>query len=158
MRTPNVAEAGGRVIGPAKPAATRCCFAQQQRVARLTDITDPLGNQTQTSYDADGNVVSRTDPNGKITATTYDTVNERTLVTYPDGAARQSTYTADTRIASQADQDGRVTTFSYNALNQRTSATDPLSRTTSYTYDAAGVPSLVWGDMTSLDSVTGPAC
>ena len=75
-----------------------------------TTVTDPLGNVTHTSYDADGNQASTTDASGRETAYTWtppdssatvtrgaDTPSERTLTyTYwPDGNVKTWSYRPD---------------------------------------------------------------
>ena len=62
---------------------------------RLTTVTDPLGNQTVTGYDADGNEVTVKDPMGRVTTTVYDELDRPTVVIDPMGNAVTTTYDAD---------------------------------------------------------------
>ena len=90
------------------------------------------------AYDAAGNVVSKTDPRGRITTFGYDARNRRTQTTDPLGHVAAHTYDAAGNVSSDTRADGGVTTYVYDAMNRRTQTTDPLSQVTKMAYDAAG--------------------
>jgi RHS repeat-associated protein len=88
---------------------------------RITQITDPLGNQYLYSYDGNGNLVT---------------------VTYPppvaNAAAPQTTYNYDANHLYTGGTDARnhpLPTAVYDASGRLLSATDALNQTTSYSYD-----------------------
>jgi len=89
---------------------------------RIRTITDPLGHQRTTSYDATGmqNTHSLTAPDA-------------------NGVNRTATfaYDASGRKQSVTDQIGRVLTTGYDVLDRVTSTTGPLSTTTSFGYNDA---------------------
>jgi RHS repeat-associated protein len=99
------------------------------------------------SYDADGNMVSETDPNGGTTTYTYNSLNQEIAVTDPLDHTTTTTYDADGNVATVTDPLGHVTSYVYDARDQLVSETDPSGGgTTTYTYDLAG----------NLTSVTDP--
>src|SRR5262249_25964851 len=66
----------GNVPG-ANPAAFTTTFVPNA-FGQDTSVTDPLGRQTVTVYDEDGNVKTVTDANNHTTTTTYDLGNRPT--------------------------------------------------------------------------------
>jgi RHS repeat-associated protein len=141
-------------------------------VYRLTDrfrvaaASDPLGNQTRSSYDEHGRVVSRTDPLGRTTAWTYDGRGNLTAITRPDGsratasydganlpvtvtetggATWRQEYDAAGNLVRLAGPDGAVTGYSYDARGHLAAVTGPSGAVTLVSCDAAGLPVAVTG-------------
>jgi RHS repeat-associated protein len=100
---------------------------------------DPkLGDQTLT-YDAAGNVLTKTDSLGNTTTSTYDPVfNKITSVTDPLG--NKTTYTFDSagNLLKATDPNGNITSYVRNSFGQVTQVTDPLGKVTTNSYDAFG--------------------
>jgi RHS repeat-associated protein len=92
-------------------------FTYDTRMGVLTAKTDPLGNTTTYTYDADGNMLTMIVPDGSVTAYTYD---------------------AQGNVLSMTDALSQTTAYTYNAFGQVLTATDPIGRTTTYTYDDKG--------------------
>ena len=91
---------------------------------QLQRVTNALGHvTTYDSYDANGRVLRLTDPNGLVTAYTYDARGRVASVTHtaPGGGGGGS----------------RVTSYSYDAAGNVTSTTLPTGLVLTYTYDAA---------------------
>ncbi|MGW5364429.1 DUF6531 domain-containing protein [Actinopolymorpha pittospori] len=131
---------------------------------RQTGITDALGRTTSMSYDAAGNMVSRTAPeplgyseswtydaadnlrsyndrNGAKTTYEYDSANRLIKTIDPvNGTAKPTlvTYTAKGQQETVTSAGGHVTTFSYDAQGNQTSVKSPLGKITTFTYDATG--------------------
>ena len=82
------------------------------------------------SYDAWGNMLSRTDENGHTSTYTYDSVGNVLTATVPISGGNSAT-----------------TTYTYNHFNKVLTVTDPLGNVTTNTYDQFG----------NLLSVTTPA-
>ena len=104
----------------------------------VTTVTDPLGHQTTTAYDADNNVAQATDADGNLTTNTYNVDNQPTKVTRADQTTVQTSYTADGQTYQQIDGKGNATTFGYDRLGHVSTVTDSLNRTTAYSYDPVG--------------------
>lgn len=105
---------------------------------RPTEITDPLGHQTQISYNQDGNQTSTTDPNGNATSYSYDADNELATITRADKTTLTNGYDSDGHLTNQTDGAGQTTSYGYDVSGQLVSTTDPMGRTTNFGYDSAG--------------------
>jgi len=89
------------------------------------------------TYDAKGNMITKTSPDNKTTTYSYDLNNRLTQKIYSDNtntvfqydSAGNMTYAGNQNIAYN---------FTYDAVNRVTQITDSNSRTISYQYDAAG--------------------
>ena len=100
----------------------------------LTQATDPMGLQSTMSYDPDGQLTSATDPQGNTTHYTYaqgDLVSE----TDPLGNETQVSYDGAGRPVGFRNAEGGLTQLAYDEDNNLTSSIDPAGDTTSYTYD-----------------------
>ena len=80
-------------------------------------------DQTTVTYDATGNLATRTDANGAVTTYKYDVVDQLTEIGYADGTG---------------------VTFEYDALGRRTKMRDALGETR-YDYDFHGRVSRLTG-------------
>ena len=93
---------------------------------------------TEYSYDANGNLASRTNGNGHTTSYEYGPENEPTKVIEPDGTSTETGYDADGQVTSQTDANKHSTSYTRNVLGEVTEVTDPLDRKTTKEYDPAG--------------------
>jgi YD repeat-containing protein len=84
----------------------------------LAVVTDPLGNRIPMTYDAAGNIASRTAPDGSYT--------------------EQATYDTHNMPLTRTDGLGRTTVSEYNQFGELTSTTGPLGKT-AYTYNDQGL-------------------
>jgi RHS repeat-associated protein len=80
-----------------------------------------LRGTIQNTYDAAGNVLTRTDELGHTTTYTYDTSNNVLSVSVPTGSGSNAT-----------------TSYTYNSLGAVLTSTDPLGNVTTNTYDTKG--------------------
>lgn len=111
---------------------------------RLTSVTDFLGNEILTEYDANGNISSVTDRDGNKTAYKYDNLN---------------------RIISETTSDGTIS-YTYDGRGNKTSVTDRRGDTVNYTYDgnnlitqletAKGITKFAYDNEGRLTSQTAP--
>jgi len=107
----------------------------------LITVTDALGKQTKTTYDANGNRTSVTDPLGNQTQYQYDALNRLTQTTYPGGKTSATAWRTDGRKQSDTDQNGNITAYGYDAdgrLNQVTQTNAATQQQTVYGYDSNG--------------------
>lgn len=109
-------------------------------VGQLVDISDPEGNTTTFTFNGAGNVVTEVDPDRGTINRTYDDFEQLTSITDASGTVTSYTYDPVGRILTETDTDG-VTTFEYdvgtNAVGRLTSVTHP-NGSESYVYDSAG--------------------
>jgi len=128
----------------------------------LTRITSPGGRVTTYSYDASGlrtcqtigagtndaattiygydaakNLVTMTDPRGKVWHYTYDDKHRKLSTTDPLGNVRQWTYDEHGNKLSETRPDNGITQFQYDGRNRLTQTTDPAGHATRMTYDNA---------------------
>ena len=103
----------------------------------VTLVTYPDGASERFTYDAGGNVLTRTDREGKLWRLTYNSRGQVLTVTNPLGGLVVFTYNADGTLASRADSDTPGTTFTYDSLRRMTNATRPDGTQVRCGYDAS---------------------
>jgi RHS repeat-associated protein len=130
----------------------------------LSRLTDARGNATVMSYDARGNLLSRTAPTplsyqeswayntrndplsstdgrGNATSYGYDAAGNLTSVSEPGGIVTGfGRDPANGLLASVTDPRGKTTTFAHDANGNLNSLTTPLGKQTTIAYDTAGRP------------------
>jgi len=130
-------DAGGRMTARIDPRATTDTCAQPgpftwtygyNNANQLTSIADPLNDSNSWSYDADGNVATKTDGLGGVVRYGYDTANNLVCVEAPWGSAI---------VCGNAPQAAK-TTYTYWPTSQLQSRTDSNSHTWNWAYDDAG--------------------
>ncbi|MFO7783734.1 MAG: RHS repeat-associated core domain-containing protein [Desulfatiglandales bacterium] len=89
-------------------------------------------------YDPAGNLISKTDREGRTTTHAYDSLNRLIRVTDPLG--NHTTYTYDSRdnLVALTDANGNTTRFTYDRNNRMIRETRPMGQETSYSYDGRG--------------------
>jgi len=123
-------------------------LTQKTIVAPKNDGTAATITRTWSwTYGTLGRVLTATDPNGKVTTTTYHVDTDPDLgkrgqvatVTNPLGHVTQYTaYDAGNRLTSMTDPNGLVTTMTYD-LRGRLTSRSVGDETTTYVYDLAGL-------------------
>jgi RHS repeat-associated protein len=104
----------------------------------ITSVTDPLGNVTQTKYDADNRPVQITDPLGRTSSTTYDSAGRPVVFTDNSGFTVVRAYDAVGNVVSFNDSNGSKSTYAFDKNNRVISSTDPLKNVTTMTRDDTG--------------------
>lgn len=151
------------------PLGTTRTYAFQTilNVARGAGVTQPCGSgcgqqASSASYDANGNVVSRTDFKSVTTTYQYDLArNLETSRTEAVGTPEERTIATEWhssfRLPTRITEPGRTTTFAYDAHGNRLTKTITAggqSRTWSYTYNSFGQVTRVDGPRTDVADVT----
>lgn len=103
----------------------------------LVTVTDPAGRVTALSYDAANHLISITDPAGNNYAFTYGG-NTLTSVIYPDGETWRYTYDANAFMLTKTDPMGNITTYTYDDQHRVASSTDPVGKVRSISYPSTG--------------------
>ncbi|MFC5743574.1 putative Ig domain-containing protein [Dyella tabacisoli] len=87
-------------VGTAAAATTQYVYDNLERLSQ--QIVDPgagrLNLTTSYTYDANNNLVTKTDAGGNVTSYVYGHANERTFTIDPSGAVTQTVYDADGRV------------------------------------------------------------
>lgn len=90
------------------------------------------------SYDALGNVLTRTDARGTTTFTYEPQFNKVETITDPLGNVARFDYDESGNLIARTDENGNATTFAYSQAGQVTKTIDPLGHGTTFTYDDFG--------------------
>jgi len=106
----------------------------------LVSITDPVGKVTTRSLDSAGRLGTLTDPLGQRTSYAYDVLNQVTTITDALNGLTRFTYDANGNLLSVTDARGSVTGYTYNNMDRVATRTDPRGRSESSTYDLTGNP------------------
>ena len=96
----------------------------------------PDGTMESFTYDASGNVLTRTDQAGKVSSFGYNLRGQVLTETNPFGGAVTFTYDASGRLASRSDTDVGLTAFQYDSLNRLTNVMHPDGTSIQVAYDA----------------------
>jgi RHS repeat-associated protein len=127
----------------------------------ITGVTYPDGGTETFQFDANGNIVSRTDRNGQIWKTTYESHGLPLVRTDPNGATTIYTYSTDgllnlvsiqfpntsaitytmdslKRMITKKRSDGTSAGYTYDAYDHLLTSTDETGGVTTYTYDLNG--------------------
>jgi RHS repeat-associated protein len=114
-------------------------------VSGLASVTDPNGHTWTSTWDSQGNSLTRGDPLGQTTTSTYNTRNDLLIVTNPLGVPTSFTYDAEGNVLSISQpliQSNQIATtrYGYDPVHpgDAISKTDPLNNTWRTTYDTYG--------------------
>lgn len=142
-------------------------FEYDSNTLGVTSVTDSNAHTTKSTYDGEGNVLTREDALGRRTINTYDGLNDELTTTDPLGITSTMSYDARGNLLSQsrplvgtsqvqltkytygdashpgdmtamADPSGRVWRYTYDKYGNRTSWVDPVQGTTTSTYNIDG--------------------
>jgi RHS repeat-associated protein len=100
--------------------------------------TPSRATTNKTSYDAIGQVLTTTDPNGHVTTYAYDDAGRRSQVTNALNQITTFVYDNAGNQLSMKDANTHTTTYTYDNANRRTQVTYPDSKFETTTYDALG--------------------
>ncbi|MDH2415273.1 DUF6531 domain-containing protein [Nocardioides sp. CER19] len=111
----------------------------------LIKETNPLGQSTVYGYDGRLNRTRVTDGRGNITAMTYDAAGNMLTRTGPGPSSVRETwtYTPFNSVATYTNGRGKTTTYEYFPNQLLKKKTDPLGRETTYTWTPNGLPDTV---------------
>ena len=93
----------------------------------LISVTDPLGSKTTYLYDGSGKLISQTDPTGWVTY--YNTDDDSSSTEVKDALGR---------VISSTDKDGKTTNYQYDIDSHLIKITDPNGAISTNTYDTIG--------------------
>jgi RHS repeat-associated protein len=127
--------------------ASEVVYVSDHTYRRVENWTGLTSRATKYAYDANGNLETKTDPNGNKTKYTYDADNEQAKVEEANSTITETGYDGAGQIVSRTDGNKHTTKYERNKLEQVTEVIDPLGRKTTKEYDLAG----------NLKTLTDPA-
>ena len=104
----------------------------------LLQSKDPLGNTTTYGYASDLNTRQVTDPRGNATYMNYDANGNIVSQTLPDGSHESWTYDSLNDVLSHTNGRGYTTSYTYDSNGNKTSETAPGNAVTTWAYDPSG--------------------
>ncbi|MEI6514436.1 MAG: DUF6531 domain-containing protein [bacterium] len=134
-------DAAGRVTN--RMAGAGCPDAQIQAtgfdaLGRPVCSRFPDGSEVRQSYDAAGNLISRTDGRGEVTGFGYDVLDRQIVVRDALGGQTLTRYDERGNITSITDALGGITRHEFDAYDLKRSSMDALGFITRYEYDQLG--------------------
>lgn len=105
---------------------------------RQVTMVNALGDDSTTTYDAEGNITAVTDELNRTTRLRYNNRNLLTQMVDPLGHSTNRVYDAIGNLISVSDALGNTTQYGYDALYRQTQVIDALGETTGMTYDGVG--------------------
>lgn len=106
-------------------------------VGNQLSTTDPNGNTSTSTYDALNRVIAQANALGETTSFTYDLRDNQKTVTLSGGDVASNTYDKANRLTNVTDSVGAVSSFTYDANGNRLTSTDGNGNTTTFAFDAA---------------------
>ena len=116
--------------------------AQGNLLTRTVTDTTVSPNVTriwQWTYNVQGLVATHTAPNGAVTSYTHDTAGNVLTTTNALGHVTQYGYDASNRVVTQTEPNGLVTTFTWDARDRLLTHTLGGQQTSTFTYKATGM-------------------
>lgn len=167
-------DADGRLLQRVDAVGNQTSF--QYQAGYLSQVVDARGGVTRLEYDARGNLIDVTDPDGSISTTTFDGQDRATshtengatetwtfddtqhVITHVDvDGSTEVVQTTPTGQVLSFDRDGATATYRYDALGNLIQVDEPEGATTTFTRDVIGrVKSLSSSDGTSLSVAYDP--
>ncbi|MBI1882931.1 MAG: hypothetical protein HYS08_01830 [Chlamydiae bacterium] len=108
------------------------------KIGRIKQKEDALGNVSQYQYDKNGNPTQITDSKGNITTYSFDSINRLITTTYANGKTETLTYDVDSNVIQKKLRDASTISYTYNSRNEMTQRTTSDGTTDVYSYDANG--------------------
>lgn len=102
---------------------------------QLTRYIAPTGDEWRLNYDTAGNLISETDPQGRVQMYEYSVHGELLKVVSPDGAQWRYEYTSAHQLSRSINPYLNSTEYQFDELGRLTHLTDALNNTTRYHYD-----------------------
>ena len=102
---------------------------------QLTELLDPLGNATQLTYDAAGQIKKITDANGNSTHIERDDKGRTIKQILANGSSFSYEYNHQGELIEQTDCSGNPTYYKYDNLGRVIIVTDAQDQQTTLTYD-----------------------
>jgi hypothetical protein len=94
-------DAWGRSVGTTDPdGVTTTTIYDPSNLTDVAQVVDDVGQHTDMTYDAVGNLLTAKSPLGLVTSATYDVLNRKLTTTGPDGTTSRTDYDNYGRVAA----------------------------------------------------------
>jgi RHS repeat-associated protein len=138
-KTTNVYDAEKRTTAQIDAALNKTIFEYKPLV---TTITQPNGRKDKHYFNSKFQVYQIQYAEGAEEEYNehyeYDAAGNLIKTTFPNGSTTENLYNASNNLVQQKDELGNISTFTHNALGQAITETNPAGKTRAYTYDAKG--------------------
>lgn len=139
--TEYITDNAGRLITLRDPLGNETNYTYDAQY--ITQVTNALGQTAQFEYDDAGRVIRQIDPEGGVIEFEYDSlgreIRETVYLSITDPTQQRTTrttYREDGLIASIGDGAGNTSRFEYDLVGNQTAVIDPLGQRTEFIYDA----------------------
>jgi len=119
-------------VGSSDKATTQY---QYDGKGQRTAVIDPEGNSTAIAYDEMGEVISITDPLGRVTAYNYDGFGQRIQITRANGTSKSRSFNSMGSLLSATNELGETTLYEYDLAGNKTKMIDAKSSVYRWEYD-----------------------
>jgi YD repeat-containing protein len=148
-----------------KPKTITTTDANGKVLQSVDNIYDAKGYLTQSTvngittkytYDAKGNLATKTDANGHVTKYSDYISGKPKTVTDPMGSITKYTYDYRGEVLTETDPKGKVTKYTYDNIGQLSSVNPPIGNATTTTYSNDGrTITLKNGNKTTVNNYNG---
>ena len=123
---------------PTQPVLPTASPSAPLLTSTLPPTPQPVSFEARYTYDAAGNLVARTAPDGATARYEYDVENRLTRILHPDGSGVSYDYDVMGRRTRMTDPLG-TTSYAYDIHGRLVKITDPNRNTLQYAYDPSGL-------------------
>jgi RHS repeat-associated protein len=109
------------------------------------------------TYDAAGDLLTITDPDGNVTTNTWDLLGDLRAVDDPDLGRRTYTYDLDGDLKTETDAQNRTLAYTYDPLDRPHTKTYPSGQQVTWAYDEPG-HGAGQGQLTSVTDPSAAGC
>jgi len=105
---------------------------------QLLTATNPAGGVTTYTYDAQGRIATETDNATNRTTLTFDPLDRPIETSWPDGTHQDYAYNNLDEVTTFTDERGKIWSYAYDANGRLVTETDPLTEVSRQIYDPEG--------------------
>ncbi|MBK8040884.1 MAG: RHS repeat protein [Verrucomicrobiaceae bacterium] len=127
-----------RIISPSGRITERSYDADRHLLSETIAAGTPSAATTAHVYDSAGNLLSTTDPLGRITSFQYDSAGNRTKIIYPDKTEKNFAYDALGQMIAETNELGHTTKKEYDPYGNLIAVTTPEGHTTRTLFGESG--------------------
>lgn len=121
----------------------------------VLSVTDPLGRVTRNVYDDNNRVLCTVDPSGRTNLFAYDSNGHRNAITNAMGEITRFAFDNYGQLRSKTDASGNSIAFDYNSAGRRTRVMDAMGHETRIGHDIYGRPTAITNALNQLRATAG---